>query len=220
MIIARWGTPVETVVASAEPSSTTMPRDKKAYQAEMTLSSSPRELTSHEANTVLAQTMHQWAQTHPEAEVTYIEIEKSSPQVLRFQFIAHEQSPLPFIAAIAAALGGLLTWMALHAAGIMLIVKIAAIAFLLIRLTDYFLSPTVYECPYCDPPRRFSTYEALVAHIQAEHEGKPIPEKPSDIWSKLGMVVIVVAGVFGAVIAYKYGIRPLLAKPKKPAQTK
>jgi len=205
MIIARWGTPVETVVADAMSSSET-PRDKKAYQAEMELSSSPRELTPYEANAVISQAMYQWAVTHPEAEVKYVEVEQSSPQKLRFQFIAHEQSPIAVIAAIATALGALLAWMAAHAVGIMLVVKIAAIAFLLIRVTDYFLAPTVYECPY--DGKRFSTYEALVAHIQSEHPGKAIPERPpAGLQDWLKYIAIAGAAVVAIVgISYAYRV--------------
>lgn len=220
MIIASWGRPVDTVVADAVPSSTTTPRDKKAYQAEMTLSSSPRELTSHEAQTVLAQTVHQWAATNPEAELKYVEIEQSSPQVLRFQFISHKQPGFAIftIGAIAVALGHLLAWIALHALQIIIAVAVGVICLMLIRLPDYFISPTIYECPFCDPPRQFSTYEALVAHIQAEHPGKPIPPRPpTDIWQKLGLIAIAVTAIIGAGFAYRYGIRPMMAKkPKKP----
>lgn len=210
---------METVVASAEPSSTTTPRNNKAYQAEMTLTSSPRELTPHEADTALAQTMHQWALTHPEAEVKYVEIEKSSPQVLRFQFIAHEQSPIAVVAAIAAALAAIFAWVAAHALAIIITFAVAAVCLFLIRLPDYFLSPTVYECPYCG--KQFKTYEALVAHIKAEHPDKPIPPKPTGVSDVLKWVVIGVVAIVGVSLAYRYGIRPLLAKkPKEEAKVK
>jgi len=220
MIIARWGTPVDTKATDTVSSNATL-RDNKAYQGQMTLSSSPRELTPHEAGAVLSETMRQWALTHPEAEVKYVEIEQSSPQVLRFQFVAHTQvvagqlSAFAFtIAAVAAFLGALLAWIAAHALTIIITFAVAAVCLMLIRLPDYFFPPTTYECPYCG--QQFSTYEAMAAHIQSEHPGKVIPERPpTGVGTMLGWVVVGAAALAAVALVYRFVVKPMLKKPEE-----
>lgn len=91
------------------------------------LSSEPRDPTPREAYAVFGEFVSQWREDHPQYEVTYLEVSRSSPQVLRMQF-THD-TPLPPLAVIASwAIAAIIAAFAI-AAALLVVTPAAKIAY-------------------------------------------------------------------------------------------
>lgn len=100
-VIAKWGKPVWEFRRREVPLETET-RVDRVGEITFELSSEPRDPTPTEAYAALGHFVYTWRQEHPDYEVIYLEVSRSSPQRLRMQFRPLHASPLPPLAVIAA----------------------------------------------------------------------------------------------------------------------
>lgn len=193
-VVASWGNPVPNVWRRTELPGYLEPRSGQVYENEFSLSSSPRDPTSKEAYAILSAGVYRWRVEHPEAEVTYLEITRGSPQRLRMQYIAH--SPIA-LAAIAAAFVGAILIAAAVAVPILKIALVVIAIVAALRIVDYFIpKPELrYVCPI--DGQEFATYAELVEYMQREYPNVPIPPK-EDVEKEVQ--------AFGLMEAFKFAV--------------
>lgn len=98
-VIAKWGKPVWEVWRR-EVSPETKARVDRVGEIVFELSSEPRDPTPSEAYAAFGHFVYTWRQDHPDYEVIYLELTRSSPQRLRMQFRPLHASPLPALAVV------------------------------------------------------------------------------------------------------------------------
>lgn len=208
-VVASWGRPVPNVWRRAELPGHLEPRSNQVYENEFSLSSSPRDPTSKEAYAILSAGVYNWRVKHPEAEVTYLEITRGSPQRLRMQYIAH--SPIA-LSAIAAAFAAVIAFVAAQAIPILVISLVIITIVAALRIVDYFVpTPELrYVCPI--DGKEFATYAELVEYMQREYPNVPIPPKEDvekevqafGLMEAFKFAVIAGIGLVGAYAFFKY----------------
>lgn len=204
--ICTWGKPLPEVGrAEINPDTTGVFRDQWG-EVWVDLSFTPREPTDQEYNVIVPQFVQEFAIEHPEIEVRYVEAMRGSPHQMRIQFISHT-NPITF--AMAAAF--LLAVLGLVLSKIIYIAIAAAVVMAGYALYKR-LKPPVYQCPICG--KTYEEYETLVAHMESEHPGASIPDKPSVLpdW----VFPVLVAGVLVAVVAI--AAPPLIRRVKGSAK--
>ena len=98
-VIATWGKPVWELWRREVPPETEA-RVDRVGEAIIELNCTPRDPTPREAYSFFGNFVYKWRQDHPDYEVIYLEISRSSPQRLRMQFRPLHASPLPPLATI------------------------------------------------------------------------------------------------------------------------
>lgn len=93
-VIATWGKPVWEFWRREVPPETEA-RVDRVGEVVIELNSTPRDPTPAEAYAAFGNFVYQWRQEHPDYEVIYLEVSRSSPQLLRMQFRPLHASPLP-----------------------------------------------------------------------------------------------------------------------------
>lgn len=99
-VIAKWGKPVSEFWRREVPPEKEA-RTDRVGEVVVEMNSTPRDPTSREAYAALGNFVYQWREEHPDYEVIYLEVSRSSPQRLRMQFRPLHASPLPPLATIA-----------------------------------------------------------------------------------------------------------------------
>ena len=216
-VVASWGRPAPGIWRYAEIPGHLEPRSGQVYENEFSLLSSPRDPTPKEAYAILSAGVYRWRIEHPEAEVTYLEITRGSPQQLRMQYIAH--SPIA-ISAIAVAFAAVIAFVASLAVPILTIALVVIAIMAALRIVDYFIPvPELrYVCPI--DGAEFATYAELVEYMQREYPDVPIPPKEDvekevkafGLMEALKLAAIVGIGLFGAYAFFKY-VLPAIRKP-------
>ena len=169
--IYEWGQPLpETGRAQVNPSTTVM-FDQQWGEVLYSLEFDPREPTAYDYELAVNQFVHEFELTCPEAEVRYVEASTGS-NYLRMQIIHHGNSLT--LAAIAAAM---LIVLKLVLSKIVAIAIASAVVMAGYALYKH-LKPTEYQCPI--DGETFDSYETLVAHMEYEHPGVPIPDRPAE----------------------------------------
>ena len=100
-VIATWGKPAREVWREEVPLDAEARADR-VNEIVFELDSKPRDPTPREAYAAFGEFVRRWREEHPDYEVTYLEISRSSPQRLRMQFRPLHASPLPPLSVIAA----------------------------------------------------------------------------------------------------------------------
>ena len=208
-VVASWGSPAPGIWRYAELPGYLEPRSGQVYENEFSLSSSPRDPTTKEAYAILSAGVYKWRVEHPEAEVTYLEITRGSPQRLRMQYIAH--SPIA-LTSIAVAFAAVIAFVASLAVPILTIALVVITIWAALRLVDYFIpAPELrYVCPI--DGAEFATYAELVEYMRREYPGVPIPSKEDTekeirafgLMGALKLAAIVGVGLFGAYGFFKW----------------
>lgn len=214
MIVAQWGTPIDVWDYHPLPGSAD-PQYDKAYEGQWTLSSTPREPTAREAYVILSESVRKWQAEHPETEIKYLEISRSSTPVLRVQFVYRSQHS-PSLALLLVAIAAAISFIATIAVPLLTIALVVIGVWAAYRVADYFIpKEAVYQCPI--DGQKFSTYEALVAHYEAVHPGeKPPPKPPPTVWEYAKWAIVGIGVIAVAAISYKFIIGPALKK-EEPA---
>jgi len=196
-VLYRWGSPLPAIDGVAIDPNTTPVFNNQWLELNIGLEFTPRNPTVREYALLVSEFIRQYSIENPEIEVRYVEVTESSPQ-LKLHCISHSSvgriAIAPVVAVIIAAI------IAVLAAVLPYIIPIAiAAAVILLAVALYKrIAPPTCQCPICGD--EFSSYETLVAHMQAEHPGAPIPEKTADVLSWLGPVLLAGIAVTAIVV--------------------
>jgi len=178
----RWGRPLpETARASVNVNHTSAFAGQWG-EMNWRVDFSPRPPSHGEWASTVSEFVRQFHIENPGLEIRFLEATRGSPHEIRIQFICHDPSrvlggqgligPITW-AAVAAAMAAILAFIVKNFVGILAVMFLFAIGSALAR---WLRGPT-YQCYICGAV--FDTWEALVAHIQYEHPGAPIPPRPS-----------------------------------------
>lgn len=88
-VVAKWGKPVWEFWRREVPLETEARADRVG-EAIIEMNSTPRDPTARECYAAFGNFVYTWRKEHPDYEVIYLEVSRSSPQRLRMQF-----RPLP-----------------------------------------------------------------------------------------------------------------------------
>jgi hypothetical protein len=197
-VLYRWGSPLPAIDGAVINPDTTPVFNNQWLELNIGLEFTPRNPTVREYALLVSEFVRQYSIENPEIEVRYIEVTESSPQ-LKLHCISHTGSVgriaiPPVVAVIIAAI------IAVLAAVLPYIIPITiATAVILLAVALYKrIAPPTYQCPICG--EEFASYETLVAHMQYEHPGAPVPEKTPDILSWLGPVLLAGIAVTAIVV--------------------
>lgn len=196
--ICIWGTPLPETNRVAVDADTTETFNGQWGEFLVDLAFDPREPTNQEYSAAVSQFVREFSIEHPLIEIRYVEAIRGSNQI-KIQYISHENSPV--IAAIVAAVIAILSVILSHAWAIAIIAVAIVSAVLLYKR----FKPTEFQCPICGV--KYENYETLVAHMEYEHPGAPIPDKTVDIPEWLPHVLLA-----GVVIAAIVVVAPPLAR--------
>ena len=196
--ICTWGTPLPETDRVAVDADTTRTFDGQWGEFLVELAFAPREPTNQEYSAAVSRFVREFSIEHPLIEIRYVEAIRGSNQI-KIQYISHENSPV--IAAIVAAVIAILAVILANPWAIAIIAVAIVSAVLLYKR----FKPTEFQCPICGA--KYENYETLVAHMEYEHPGAPIPEKTVDIPNWLPHILLA-----GAVIAVIVVVGPPLAR--------
>lgn len=198
-VIAHWGTKLPEVTRG---SISWEAESFEGQQVEMHYDiTAVRPLSPKEAGLVLGKVLTDLRAQFPEFETRYIELSGGhSPQEFVVQGIGHT----PFAwAGLARIIVPILTsvwfWV-----GVTILVAAPTLIYALARRVE----PPDFPCYKCG--KVFPNYEALVAHMWAEHPGNPVPPPPTPWWK---YAVYIAAGLAGAYALFKWAL-PAIRKPK------
>lgn len=199
-LVHRWGSPLREVDRASVNVNDTEIFDGQWGELWFTLGFEPREPTQKEWESSVSEFVRQFHIQNPDLEARYLEASRGSPYRICIQFISHG-NPIVW-AVIGTAIAALLAFIFKNFVAILATMILLAIGYALYK----YVGPTVYECPICGA--KFSTYEALVAHMEYEHPGAPIPKKAPLISEEILRAGIIVGTLgIGALLIYKLATR-------------